>query len=206
MKEYKKSIINKLSSCFTQYEMKQISIKPLFGGAGVCLNEVMFAWIYDNNLYLRGHVDYLTRFIQLNMEPLIFGTGVTVKLLQYYKVTNYLWGDEKAFKDIVQMVIKYACLDKLSKRRIKESRIKDLPNMTLSLERSLFRVGIINLAAFRRQGSFKSYYKLEQCNKSLSKNILYTLHSALMGNHVATLTEEQKNTLKKEYNEFTISQ
>ncbi|WP_392563000.1 TfoX/Sxy family protein [Orbus sturtevantii] len=206
MEEYKKSILDKLSLCFADNEMKQITIKSLFGGSGICINDAMFAWIYDNNLYLRGHIDYLAIFIKLKMKPLVFNTGAIPRLLQYYKVDNSLWADEDQFKQIIQMVVKSASLDKASLRQMRESRIKDLPNMTLSLERSLFRVGIVNLDSFRKQGSFKSYFKLAQHNKLLSKNVLYTLHSALIGSHVATLTPEQRRTLRKEYHEFTLSQ
>lgn len=205
MKEYDKNILDKLSSLFPREEVNHITIIPLFGGSGVCWNAVIFAWIYDNQLYVKGHPDYLAMFTELTMPPLSFNLGVTVKLLQYYQITPPLWRNKEKLVEIINMVIEYAYSTKVSQCRVKEERIKDLPNMTLSLERSLFRVGIINLDAFRHSGTFESYFKLKQYNKSLSKNVLYILHSALQGLHVATLTNEQKNAIKKEYNDFVAS-
>lgn len=100
------------------------------------------------------------------------------------------------------MVINYSC--QIQRFKLKEPRIKDLPNMTASLERSLFKVGITNVDIFRQTGTIQSYAKLKQSNKSLSNNVLFILHSALNGKHVATLTDEQKCAIKKEYNQFII--
>lgn len=199
-------IINKLLSCLPLHNDNQITVKSLFGGSGISCNEIMFAWVYEHNLYLRGHPQYLHLFVELNMQPLAFDTGVMVKLLQYYQVTDQLWQNEKELITIIQMVIEYSLFDKELQRKAKESRIKDLPNMNLSLERSLFRAGITNVAIFRQQGAFKSYLQLTQINKNVSKNVLFILHSALTGIHVATLTETQKKRLKKEYHEFIQNQ
>lgn len=206
MKENTRMITDKLLACFPEDNLSRITIKPLFGGSGICYEGTMFAWIYADKLYLRGHSEYLTMFNELNMKALAFDTGVIVKLLQYYQVTDRLWQNPLQLESMIHMVIKYAFKDKQLKQCVKESRIKDLPNMNLSLERALYRVGIINLDEFRRQGPHRCFLKLKRNNKNISINVLYMLHCALKGQHVATLSEKQKNQLQNEYNELRLSQ
>lgn len=203
MKEHDKNIFERLLSFFANNEINNITIMSLFGGVGVYSNATMFAWIYDNQLYLKGHADYIAMFTRYQMKPLEFNTGVTIKLLQYYQITDYLWQDEKKLIKIIQMVIKYSSQNQ--RYKLKEERIKDLPNMTISLERALFKVGITNITLLRQEGALQSYLKLKQFNKNISSNVLFILHSALVGKHVATLTDEQKSQLKKECNKL-ISQ
>lgn len=204
MKENTRTITDKLLACFSADNLERITIKPLFGGSGVCFDDTMFAWIYADKLYLRGYSEYLTMFSELNMKALAFDTGVIVKLLQYYQVTDRLWQNQQQLKHIIQMVIEYAFKDKQLRQRVKESRIKDLPNMNVSLERALYRAGIVNLDEFKRLGPHRCFLKLKRNNKSVSINVLYTLHCALKGQHVATLSEKQKNQLKKECNELSL--
>lgn len=203
MKAHDKNIVNRLSSLFSENEMNKITIMSLFGGAGVYSEGVMFAWFYHDKFYLKGHHSYLTMFLRYNMKPLEFNSGVTVKLLQYYEVTEQLWHDEEKLIKMIQMVIKNS--NKIQSYCLKEPRIKDLPNITISLERSLFRVGITTLDSFRQNGSFKCFFKLKESNKNLSYNILYILHSALLGKHVATLTDNEKSRIQKEYHQFAAN-
>lgn len=202
MEENNKKMIDKILALFSENDISLISLRTLFGGTGICYKGIMFGWIYANHFYLRGHAEYISMFNNLNMEPLILESGVIAKLLKYYRVTDNLWENEQKLAQIIQMVIDYSYQDKLSKRQIKESRIKELPNMTLSLERALFKVGIINLKYFQEVGAFESYFKLEQNNQEISKNILFCLHCALKKVHVATLSEESKFRLQQEYHEF----
>lgn len=95
MKTNDKKIFDKLSSFFPNNEIHKITRVSLFGGLGVYWDTAMFAWIYDNKLYLKGHNDYLVMFENYQMKPLQFNTGVTIKLLQYYEITDYLWENEK---------------------------------------------------------------------------------------------------------------
>ncbi len=198
---YKKIIIHVLTEIL-QYNGKLISTKALFGGSGICYNNIIFGWFYNEQFYIRGHASYLSMITELKMKPLILEVGIRNKLLQYYQVTNELWQDEAKLANIIHMVIETSQQDKLSKCQIKEARIKDLPNMTLSLERILFKAGITNIELLKQFGPFKVYYQLQQQNKNISQNILFSLYCALKGVHVAILTEEKKSQLINEYNAF----
>lgn len=205
MKKNYKTLISKLLTQHTCYDKDLISTKALFGGTGISYDDIMFGWVQYDEFYLRGHPEYLNMFIELKMEPLILEMGVTSKFLKYYNVTSELWADEVKLIELIQMVIDYSHLDKVSQRQVKESRIRDLPNMTLSLERSLYKVGINNIESFREHGAYNSYFKLKQNNADISKNILFALCSALMGKHAATLSDGHKRKLKNEYKEFALS-
>lgn len=197
-----KNIIIRILTEILQYDEELITTKALFGGSGICYKDIIFGWFYNDQFYLRGHPDYLTMMIELKMEPLILEVGVRNKLLQYYQVTKELWQNEDKLIKIIQMVVEISQQEKISKRQIREARIKDLPNMTLSLERILFKAGVINIDLLRQLGPFKVYYKLQQQNKHISKNILFSLYCALEGVHVAILTEEKRCQLMEEYNSF----
>lgn len=198
---YKKIIMQILTEIL-EYDEKLISTKALFGGSGICYNGIIFGWFYNDHFYVRGHSNYLSMLVELEMNPLILEVGVRNKLLQYYQVTEPLWHNQTKLANIIHMVVETSQQDKLSKCQIKEARIKDLPNMTLSLERILFKAGVVNIELLKQLGPFKVYYKLQQQNQNISKNILFCLYCALEGIHVAILTAEKKSQLTNEYNTF----
>lgn len=66
-------------------------------------------------------------------------------------------------------------------------RLKDLPNLSASLERLLWRVGIKNASDLRLEGAKRCYLKLRALRGSLGINILLSLAGAISGYHYAAL-------------------
>ncbi|MCO6538933.1 MAG: TfoX/Sxy family DNA transformation protein [Gilliamella sp.] len=183
-------------------DVEDISIKTFFGGFSVNSKDIMFGWVTQKSFYLRGHPDYRSLFIDLGMQPLSITTGMSTKLLDYYKVGNELFKDHEKLFSMVQMVIKYTKKEQYEKNEIKAKRIKELPNMTLSLERLLCSVGIKDVDTFQKVGYLNAYYKIKQKKETISINILFVLYSSLHRFHVATLSKETKKEIELEYQCF----
>ena len=79
-------------------------------------------------------------------------------------------------------------------------RLKDLPNLTLALERMLWEVGIENSDDLRLQGACVTYEKLCAVKKDLSINILMALEGAILGFHEAALPMASRELLTQWYN------
>ncbi|OCG01646.1 TfoX/Sxy family protein [Gilliamella sp. wkB112] len=184
-------------SCFDD-----VSIKTFFGGFSINSKEIMFGWIGKGDLYLRGHSNYRSLFIDSGMQPLSLPTGISMKLLDYYRVDKELFCDRKKLHTIVKMVIECAEYEQNEKNKLKEQRIKELPNMTLSLERLLFSVGIKNIPIFHEIGYLEAYHRIKTKKTSISINILFSLYASLHRRHVASLSQTKKDELKLNYQCF----
>lgn len=68
------------------------------------------------------------------------------------------------------MVIRYAQL-----KQVMKNKIKNITNMTLSLEKLLFSAGIINIEIFYKVGYLEVYYRIINKNSLISINILFIL-------------------------------
>lgn len=183
-------------------DVKDISIKTFFGGFSVNSEDIMFGWITQKDFYLRGHPDYRSIFIDLGMQPLSITMGMSTKLLDYYKVGDVLFKDHEKLLAMVKMVIEYTKKEQYEKSEIKAKRIKELPNMTLSLERLLCSVGIKDVKTLQEVGYLSAYYKIKQKKEAISINILFALYSSLHKFHVATLSKETKKEIELEYQHF----
>ncbi|OCG09973.1 hypothetical protein A9G13_10750 [Gilliamella sp. wkB178] len=180
----------------------EISIKTFFGGFSISSREIMFGWIGKGDLYLRGHSNYRSLFIESGMQPLSLPAGISTKLLDYYKVSDELFHDRKKLHTIVKMVIECAEYEQKEKNKIKEQRIKELPSMTLSLERLLFSVGIINIPIFYEIGYLEAYHRIKTKKAGISINILFILYASLHRRHVASLSQSTKDEIKLNYRCF----
>ncbi|MWN06494.1 TfoX/Sxy family protein [Gilliamella sp. Pas-s95] len=183
-------------------DVKDISIKTFFGGFSVNSKDTMFGWITQKDFYLRGHPDYRSIFIDLGMQPLSIKMGMSTKLLDYYKVGDVLFNDHEKLLAMVTMVIEYTKKEQYEKGKLKEKRIKEMPNMTLSLERLLCSVGIKDVESLQEEGYLSAYYKIKQKKAAISINILFVLYSSLHRFHVATLSKETKKAIELEYQCF----
>ncbi|WP_392565765.1 TfoX/Sxy family DNA transformation protein [Utexia brackfieldae] len=179
--------------------MGNLSSRSMFGGYGILLDNVMFAWVFSDNLYLRANASFLAVFTDLQMLPLSLSTGGFSKLLHYYCVSETIWKNSVLLEKLLRLSISGAFEDKKIKLSLKENRLKDLPNMTLSLERLLIQIGIVNINQLKNDGALKVYYRLKQRNNNISINVLYILFAAINGYHVAVLSDEQKEHLRTQF-------
>ncbi|QYN43599.1 MULTISPECIES: TfoX/Sxy family DNA transformation protein [unclassified Gilliamella] len=193
---FAKKILNKFST------LDDISTKTFFGGFSINSGTTMFGWIGPNDFYLRGHASYRSFFIKQGMEPLTLSSGISTKLLDYYKVNDEWLDDLPKLHSIANMVIEHAKQEQLEKNEIKTKRIKELPNMTLSLERLLFSVGIKDVDTFQKIGHLEAYHKIKNKKEEISINILFILYSSLQRCHVASLSKTTKNEIELAYKYF----
>lgn len=197
-----------MSSIFANEILKQfscledVSIKTFFGGFSINSKQIMFGWIDKQNFYLRGHAFYRSIFIELGMQPLNLPAGIATKQLDYYKVSDDLLKDHQKLLPIVKMVIEYAELDLHEKIEQKQKRIKSLPNITFSLEKLLYSVGITDLEKFIEIGYLEAFYRIKNKKPDISSNLLFTLYGSLNGRHVASLSETLIKEIEKDYQSF----
>jgi len=165
-------LLNEFSTVFDE-----ISIKTFFSGFSINCQETMFGWVGQSGFYLRGHQHYRQRFIDLNMRPLALPVGASTKFLDYSQLDDSLINDKPRFYSMTETVIEYAKKDKFKKKKVKELRIKELPNMTFSLERLLYSVGIYDIGTFRKIGYLKAFDLIKKKKNCVSINVLFLLYS-----------------------------
>lgn len=182
--------------------VEDISLRSFFGGFSLNSESIMFAWVDQNDVYLRAHDKYRSMFIELGMQPLDLVFDGSHKLLDYYKVGEALRKDRQKLQIIVKMVIEYAKQDLDEKVAKCQTRLKSLPNMTVSLEKLMVSSDIIDIETFKKVGYLETFYRIKSKNPKLSINILYGLYGALHDRHVGTISSESKEKIELAYRDF----
>lgn len=182
--------------------VEDVSLRSFFGGFSLNSESIMFAWLDQNDVYLRAHDKYRSMFVELGMQPLDLVFDGSHKLLDYYKVDDALRQDRQKLHTIVKMVIEHAKQD-LDEKLVKcQSRLKSLPNMSVSLEKLMVSSDITNVEIFKEVGYLETFYRIKSKNPKLSINILFSLYGALHGRHVGTLSSESKEKIELAYQDF----
>ncbi|MFW0002808.1 MAG: TfoX/Sxy family DNA transformation protein [Arsenophonus endosymbiont of Dermacentor nuttalli] len=91
-----------------------------------------------------------------------------------------------------------AAIEELSQKQHSHIRIKDLPNMNMSTERALGKVGYLKML-----GAKVCYLRLIQKKVNLSIKLLFELAGTIEGYHIAVLPESIKIKLISWYNRLT---
>lgn len=182
--------------------IEDISLRSFFGGFSLNSESVMFAWVDQNDVYLRAHDKYRSMFVELDMQPLDLVFDGSHKLLDYYKASDALRQDRKKLHDIVKMVIEHAKQDLDEKVAKYQSRLKSLPNMTVSLEKLMISSDITDIETFKEVGYLETFYRIKSKNPKLSINVLFGLYGALHDRHVGTLSSETKEEIELAYQNF----
>ncbi|CND44202.1 TfoX/Sxy family DNA transformation protein [Yersinia pseudotuberculosis] len=164
----------------------QITIRSQFGGYGLLVNSIMFAVVSEGELYLRANDNVEDLFRASGMANLVYAKRGLPVLLRYYRVDTSLWNDGLRLHHFVRQAYEGAKIDVLSKKG-PVVRLKDLPNLSASLERLLWKVGIKNATELRLEGAKCCYLKLRALRRSLGVNILLALAGAISGYHYAAL-------------------
>ncbi|MFS7245958.1 TfoX/Sxy family DNA transformation protein [Rahnella inusitata] len=177
-----------------------IRARSQFGGYSLSANRVMFALISDGELYLRASHETEQYFCEQGMERLIYRKRGMAVLLRYFKVSKAQWEKPRALRQMAMLSLRGMQGDIDRRKNNEAGRLKDLPNLTLALERMLWEVGIENSDDLRLQGACVTYEKLCAVKKDLSINILMALEGAILGFHEAALPMASRELLTQWYN------
>jgi DNA transformation protein len=178
-----------------------IRSRTQFGGFSLSADSAMFGLVSDGELYLRANDDNEAHFCRKKMERLIYRKRGMDVHLRYFKVSHDQWSDPQILLKLAKVALKGMRREIESKKNSEALRLKDLPNLTLALERMLWQVGIENSGDLRMQGARKAYLKLCAVKKkNLGINLLMALEGAILGFHEAALPMASRELLTQWFN------
>ncbi|WP_024913557.1 TfoX/Sxy family DNA transformation protein [Chania multitudinisentens] len=184
--------------CFAA--LGKITTRSQFGGYGLLADGTMFAVIAEGELYLRATESLEPAFRgrgMVNMTYLKRGTPMTMR---YYWVDEALWQEKR---ELFVLAWQAVCETRkeITMKTHSECRLKDLPNIDVTMERLLWRAGIQNIYELRLLGAKRCYLRLLQQQQGLSMKVLISLAGAIAGYHYAALPIVQKEELTEWFEE-----
>uniref|UniRef100_A0A3B0LYQ7 DNA transformation protein TfoX1 n=1 Tax=Arsenophonus endosymbiont of Trialeurodes vaporariorum TaxID=235567 RepID=A0A3B0LYQ7_9GAMM len=179
-----------------------IKKKPHFGGYCILVNNVIIVQVLDGEFYLRGCLFAELQFEVSGLQKLIYTKKGVPLILKYFFINEMLWNDNLLLCYYIDLAYK-AAVEDLSQKQHSHIRIKELPNMNMSIERALCKVGISDVDYLKMLGAKVCYLKLRQKKVNLSIKLLFELAGAIEGYHIAVLPESIKIELITWYNSLT---
>src|SRR5471030_1236570 len=175
-----------------------IQSRSQFGGYSLSANGIMFALISGGELYLRATPKNEIQFRRQGMESLIYHKrGIPISL-RYFKVGIHIWKAPDKLLILAKSSLQGMLNDK-KKKKNGDVRLKDLPNISLNLERLLWQIGISTSSQLRAQGACLTYLKLRSVKDGVGLNVLIALEGAIHGYHEAALPMASRDLLTQWY-------
>ena len=190
MRNFKEELLNYLQE-FGSFEKRS-----MFGGTGIFINSAMYAIITDKALYLRGGDALDEQLVVLGCEKFRHIKRSTTAVVNYYDITDIYNNNLAQCSDLVKESISLSITEKEYKLSDKSKRIRDLPNMRLTLERMVKKAGIPDVSSFISLGAVEVFRKVRQSQgKDLDVKLLWMFAGAIDGCHWTLLKDDQKQRL-----------
>lgn len=168
-----------------------IHSRSQFGGYSLSANGIMFALVSEGELYLRANQENEKIFGLMGMESLIYRKRGIAISLRYFKVSESLWDESERLLGLAKSSLD-GMLNDINTKKNGNARLKDLPNISLNLERLLWQVGISTSSELRAQGACTTYLKLCSVKQNVGLNVLMALEGAILGFHEAALPHDAR--------------
>ncbi|GEA50995.1 DNA transformation protein [Vibrio inusitatus NBRC 102082] len=168
--------------------------RPMFGGTGYFVEDAMFLLVDDGKAFLRGGPTLTEELVNWGCEQYKYKKRIGCAKVQYYNITDMHAQERSRVQLLFFRSIEIAKQDKIKCNC--HDRIRDLPNLQLSIERMLARIDIVDIAQLKKAGSSESFARLQQIyGLDLNVNLLWKLEGAIRGIHFSLLEHKIKNSL-----------
>ncbi|KJG18361.1 TfoX/Sxy family DNA transformation protein [Photobacterium angustum] len=178
--------------------------RSMFGGTGVFIDGAMFAIVTPASMYIRGGEKLDPELIKLGCTKFKHIKKSKTATVNYYEIRDLLEKDPQVCNQLVAKSIEFSCKDKAFKQSGANKRLRDLPNMRLTLERMVKRTGVLDVPTFLELGAVNVYRKVcEHHGEEVNRNLLWIFAGAVKGCHWQLLTDEYKSGLLEQYHSTT---
>lgn len=171
----------------------KITSRALFGGYSLAVDDAVFAMVSEGELYLRVCEQNATYQAQHSPPLLMMRKRGGSHQLKYFRVDDGLWSNRSVLLQLGLCSLEDARHEKSRRRR--SLRLKDLPNLSFSMELLLNEAGIKDARTLRQIGPKAAWMRLREIRKDLSINVLYALEGAITGVHAAALPAQTRQEL-----------
>ena len=180
-----------------------LQTRSMFGGTGIFQNNVMYALIYEQSIYLRSHPLIEPKLAQLSCEKFKHIKKSTVATVNYYDITEVVEGQPDLAVELVNLAIKGAKQDDAAKRCKSNRRLRDLPNMQLTTERMIKKAGIDNVDMLLEKGASFAFARIcDIYGRNVDMRLLWKLAGAVDGVHWELIQEPKKQQLLQECKDY----
>jgi DNA transformation protein and related proteins len=170
--------------------------RSMFGGTGVFFHGAMYAILTDTTLFIRGGGELDAKLLQLGCLKFKHIKKSTTATVNYYDITKLFLRDKNKCHSLISESIAFSQKEKVFKCSEESRRLRDLPNMRLTLERMVKKAGIPDVNSFLLLGAAEVFCKVRKTHGAdIDLKLLWMFAGAISGCHWTLLDDEYKAKL-----------
>ncbi|OOE72190.1 TfoX/Sxy family DNA transformation protein [Salinivibrio sp. ML290] len=174
-------------------EMEQ---RSMFGGIGFFSQEAMFALLTGKHVYLRGGGLLTDKLIAKGCNKFVHVKKSTSAVVNYYDVTALYLGHDPDLPTMIEQSLQRALKDKAQKTSTSSLRLRDLPNLRLTIERMLKKSGVKDVSTFYSMAPQEMFRRVQMTHgKDIDINLLWKLAGAQQGRHWELIEKDERERL-----------
>ncbi len=170
--------------------------RSMFGGTGFFVSGAMFALVKEDRIYLRGGEKLTELLVEKACKKFVHVKKSSTAIVNYYDITDLY--EQKAVRllDWVKQSVENSVAEKQYRDSKLNKRLRDLPNLRLTIERMLKKAGIDNVDMFFSMSPDELFVKVREAHGyDIDIKLLWMFAGAQSGVHWTLLGEDLKQQL-----------
>lgn len=178
----------------TQFGISQK--RSMFGGTGLFKDNAMYALISNDRVFIRGGCSLDETLKNLNCEKFRHVKKQSTATVNYYDITRLFHQNASILADLVQRSIANSVEYHSNKKSVENRRLRDLPNMQLTLERMVKKSGIEDVKTFLELGAPHVFNRVKRTyGNDVDIKLLWKFAGAVEGIHWKLIQDPRKQQL-----------
>ncbi|GMQ46313.1 TfoX/Sxy family DNA transformation protein [Vibrio sp. 10N] len=170
--------------------------RSMFGGTGLFKDGAMYALISNDKVFIRGGKGLDAKLHDLQCEKFRHVKKQSTATVNYYDVTNLFEQKAPVLDDLVRNSIENSVDQHCSKHSVENRRLRDLPNMQLTLERMVKKSGIQDVKTFLELGAPRVFNRVKRTyGNDVDVKLLWKFAGAVDGVHWKLIQDPMKQRL-----------
>ena len=170
--------------------------RSMFGGVGLFTEDAMFSLVTEGRLYVRGGGLVDEQFEKLGCERFKHVKKTTIATVNYFDISELFDKKPALLLNIIKEAMENSRVEREFKKSKENRRLRDLPNMQLTLERMVKKAGVPDVNSFLNIGAVDVFRKVNTTyGGDVDVKLLWKFAGAESGVHWTLLQEPTKKAL-----------
>ncbi|WP_028024167.1 TfoX/Sxy family DNA transformation protein [Enterovibrio calviensis] len=187
-----------VKSGFVEYlsQFGETEKRSMFGGTGFFVSGAMFSLVKEERIYLRGGADLTDALLAKECKKFVHVKKSSTAIVNYYDITDLYDAEDEGLDAMVKKSVVNSVAEKEYRDSKLNKRLRDLPNLRLTIERMLKKAGVVDVDTFFSMSPEELFRKVQEAHGyDVDIKLLWMFAGAQTGVHYTLLSEETKQNL-----------